>query len=110
MKVQFCLAIVLTTSSDVSNPQDAHMRAVPPFEELVDVPVGVSSWKVPTYCVVYSYRELCTSGDVNLFVEAVVGHQALLLAVDYTRQIAFSASTASCVMNQSKGIEEVITK
>ena len=56
MKVQYVLATVLTTSSDVPSPQDAEMRAVPSFEELVNIPEGEAAGKCRHIAMVVTYR------------------------------------------------------
>lgn len=56
MKVQYVLATVLTTSSDVPSPQDADMRAVPSSEELVNIPEGEAAGKCRHIAMVVTYR------------------------------------------------------
>ena len=65
MKVQFCLATVLTTSSDVSTPQDAEMRAVPSFEELVNIPEGEAAGKCRHIALIVTYCLRSRAGRVD---------------------------------------------
>ena len=65
MKVQFVFATVLTTSSDVSSPQDAEMRAVPSFEELVSIPKGEAAGKCRHIAIVVTYWLRSRAGRVD---------------------------------------------